>query len=79
MFDDPHLIATGGLAPITLTDGPKAGTQTTTPLMPLMMNGKRLGVRLNPPKFGEQTQEILTGLGYTAEQIAKLSSDGAIA
>jgi hypothetical protein len=79
LFDDPHLIATGGLAPITLTDGPKAGTQTTTPLMPLMMNGKRLGVRLNPPKFGEQTQEILTGLGYTAEQIAKLSSDGAIA
>lgn len=79
LFDDPHLIATGGLAPITLTDGPKAGTQTTTPLMPLMMNGKRLGVRLNPPKFGEQTQEILTGLGYTVEQIAKLSSDGAIA
>lgn len=79
LFDDPHLIATGGLAPITLTDGPKAGTQTTTPLMPLMMNGKRLGIRLNPPKFGEQTQEILTGLGYTAEQIAKLSSDGAIA
>jgi crotonobetainyl-CoA:carnitine CoA-transferase CaiB-like acyl-CoA transferase len=79
LFDDPHLNATGGLAPITLTDGPKAGTQTTTPLMPLMMNGKRLGIRLNPPKFGEQTQEILAGLGYTVEEIAKLSSDGAIA
>jgi crotonobetainyl-CoA:carnitine CoA-transferase CaiB-like acyl-CoA transferase len=79
LFDDPHLNATGGLAPITLTDGPKAGTQTTTPLMPLMMNGKRLGIRLNPPKFGEQTQEILAGLGYTVEEIAKLTSDGAIA
>ena len=78
LFEDPHLIATGGLAPITLTDGPKAGTQTSTPLMPLMMNGKRLGVRLNPPKSGEQTQEILKELGYSEDEIRKLSSDGAI-
>ena len=79
LFEDPHLIATGGLAPIILTDGPKAGTQTSTPLMPLMMNGKRLGVRLNPPKSGEQTQEILKELGYSEDEIRKLSSDGAIA
>jgi crotonobetainyl-CoA:carnitine CoA-transferase CaiB-like acyl-CoA transferase len=79
LFEDPHLIATGGLAPITLTDGPKAGTQTSTPLMPLMMNGKRLGVRLNPPKSGEQTHEILKELGYSDDDIRKLSSDGAIA
>ena len=79
LFEDPHLIATGGLAPITLTDGPKAGTQTSTPLMPLMMNGKRLGVRLNPPKSGEQTLEILKELGYSDDDLRKLSSDGAIA
>ena len=79
LFDDPHLIATGGLAPITLTDGPRAGEKTTTPLMPLMMNGKRLGVRLNPPKSGEQTQEILQELGYREDEITKLLSDGAIA
>lgn len=79
LFEDPHLIATGGLAPITLTDGPKAGTPTSTPLMPLMMNGKRLGIRLNPPKSGEQTQEILKELGYSDDDIRKLSSDGAIA
>ena len=78
LFEDPHLIATGGLAPITLTDGPKAGAQTSTPLMPLMMNGKRLGVRLNPPKSGEQTQEILQELGYRDDEITKLLSDGAI-
>ena len=78
LFDDPHLIATGGLAPITLTDGPRAGEKTTTPLMPLMMNGKRLGVRLNPPKSGEQTQEILQELGYREDEITKLLSDGAI-
>ena len=79
LFEDPHLTATGGLAPITLTDGPKAGTPTSTPLMPLMMNGKRLGIRLNPPKSGEQTQEILKELGYSDDDIRKLSSDGAIA
>jgi crotonobetainyl-CoA:carnitine CoA-transferase CaiB-like acyl-CoA transferase len=44
-----------------------------------MMNGKRLGVRLNPPKSGEQTQEILKELGYSDDDIRKLSSDGAIA
>ena len=78
LFDDPHLIATGGLAPITLTDGPRAGEKTTTPLMPLMMNGKRLGVRLNPPKSGEQTQEILQELGYREDEITKLLSDRVI-
>lgn len=75
LFNDPHLNLTGGLAPITLTDGPNAGTKTTTPLMPLMMNGKRLGVRLNPPKAGEQTFSILKELGYSAEQMKQLSSD----
>ena len=72
------MLFTGGLASITLTDGPKAGTQTSTPLMPLMMNGKRLGVRLNPPKSGEQTHEILQELGYSEDAISKLLSDGAI-
>lgn len=47
--------------------------------MPLMMNGKRLGVRLNPPKAGEQTNDILSELGYSVNQIQKLSSDGVVA
>ena len=78
LFDDPHLNLTGGLAPIMLTDGPKAGTKTTTPLMPLMMNGKRLGVRLNPPKAGEQTLNILKELGYSESRIKQFESDGAV-
>jgi len=53
LFDDPHLQATGGLAPMTLPDGQK----TQVPLMPLMMDGSRPGVRLNPPKLGEHTHE----------------------
>jgi crotonobetainyl-CoA:carnitine CoA-transferase CaiB-like acyl-CoA transferase len=78
LFEDPHLIATGGLAPITLTDGPRAGDQTATPLLPIMMDGQRLGVRLNPPKSGEQTKEILAELGYSASEIDSLVSNGLV-
>jgi crotonobetainyl-CoA:carnitine CoA-transferase CaiB-like acyl-CoA transferase len=78
LFNDPHLIATGGLAPITLTDGPQAGHSTATPLMPLMMDGERLGVRLNPPKSGEQTAAILADLGYSPDEIKQLASNGIV-
>jgi crotonobetainyl-CoA:carnitine CoA-transferase CaiB-like acyl-CoA transferase len=37
MFDDPHLLASEGLEPVTLPDG----TQTFLPTLPLMMDGKR--------------------------------------
>jgi len=76
LFNDPHLIATGGLASIKITDGPKAGEKTQTPLLPLMMDGERLGVRLNPPTIGEHSDEVLTQLGYSEEKIIKLFSAG---
>lgn len=79
LFNDPHLIATGGLAPITLTNGLRAGEQTTAPLLPIMMGGERLGVRLNPPKSGEQTKEILLQLGYSESEIDNLLSNGSVA
>jgi crotonobetainyl-CoA:carnitine CoA-transferase CaiB-like acyl-CoA transferase len=78
LFDDPHLIATGGLAPITLTDGAKAGMDTQTPLLPLMMGGERLGIRHNPPSVGEQTEEILSHLGYTKDAVSALISSGVV-
>jgi hypothetical protein len=43
-----------------------------------MMNGERLGVRLNPPKAGEQTQEILAELGYRQDEIDELVSGGIV-
>ena len=78
LFDDPHLIATGGLAPIKITDGPMSGQETTTPLLPLMMAGERLGIRHNPPMLGEQTTEILGQLGYSPQEIEKFLLDGAV-
>ena len=70
LFNDPHLLATGGLAPMTLADG----KQTRVPLMPLTMGGWRPGVRLNPPQLGEHTHEILTSLGYGDVEITAMQS-----
>jgi crotonobetainyl-CoA:carnitine CoA-transferase CaiB-like acyl-CoA transferase len=69
LFDDPHLNATGGLADIELPDG----KQVRTVLMPLTLGGQRPGVRCSPPKLGEHSAEILSGLGYTEPQIRALS------
>ena len=58
LLDDPHLKASGGLAPMETEDG---GT-TDVVLLPLLMGGRRLGVRQALAKAGEHTQEILARL-----------------
>ena len=78
LFDDPHLIATGGLAPIQVTDGPNAGSETAVPLLPLMMGGERLGVRQGPPKSGEHSCEILRTLGFSDAEISRWTTEGII-
>jgi crotonobetainyl-CoA:carnitine CoA-transferase CaiB-like acyl-CoA transferase len=72
LLDDPHLKASGGLVPITLPDGERAGQTIDTVLFPLTLDGKRPGVRLSPPKLGEHTQDLLTELGYTVPEIEQL-------
>jgi crotonobetainyl-CoA:carnitine CoA-transferase CaiB-like acyl-CoA transferase len=74
LFEDPHLNATGGLAPMELPDG----RQTKVPLLPLTLDGQRLGLRLDPPKLGEHTDALLQALGYDAAQIGQLHSDGVV-
>lgn len=58
LFDDPHLRASGGLAPMQTEDG---GT-TEVALLPLAMGGRRLGVRRALARIGEHTQEVLSRL-----------------
>jgi crotonobetainyl-CoA:carnitine CoA-transferase CaiB-like acyl-CoA transferase len=68
LFDDPHLKATGGLAPMKLPDG----RDVHTVLLPLTLDGQRPGVRLNPPQLGEHTRSLLAELGYSADAIEAL-------
>jgi crotonobetainyl-CoA:carnitine CoA-transferase CaiB-like acyl-CoA transferase len=68
LFDDPHLLATGGLAAMTLPDG----RATHAPLMPITLAGERPSLRLNPPRLGEHTHALLTEVGYSSGQIAAM-------
>lgn len=79
LFDDPHLLATGGLAEVVLSDGDKAGQTAKTTLLPLRMDGERLPVRSNPPKAGEHTAELLVSLGYSAVEIEVMRQQQAVA
>ena len=72
LYQDEHLLATGGLADITLPDGERAGQRVGTALFPFTMAGQRLGVRLQPPTRGQHTTELLAALGYDDEQVADL-------
>ncbi|MFN5179433.1 CaiB/BaiF CoA transferase family protein [Limnohabitans sp.] len=79
LFDDPHLRATGGLAEVRLTDGEKAGAHARAALLPLTMDGQRLGVWQQPPYSGEHTDSLLSGLGLTQTDIEGLRQHGAVA
>ena len=70
LLDDPHLKATGGLASLTLPNGKPAQTV----LLPLTLDGKRPGVRLNPPALGEHSHALLTELGYDEATIRRLTA-----
>jgi crotonobetainyl-CoA:carnitine CoA-transferase CaiB-like acyl-CoA transferase len=69
MFDDPHLLASGGLGDVTLADG----TPTRLPLLPLELDGRRptQGGRL--PRPGEHTREVVEALGVGSEELASLA------
>ena len=79
LFDDEHLLATGGLADITLPDGERAGQTAQTTLFPFTLDGQRLGVRLSPPTLGQHSSELLTALGYSEAEQASLRSNRAVA
>ena len=68
LFDDRHLLATGGLADMQLPDG----RHCQVPLMPMTLDGHRPGVRSNPPRLGEHTDALLLQAGYSVDKIRQL-------
>lgn len=58
LVNDEHLIASGGLVPMQTPEG----DTTQVVLLPLLMGGRRPGVRHPLPKVGEHTDEVLAAL-----------------
>ena len=54
LYDDPHLLASGGLADLTLVDG----RTTPVPLLPILLDGRHLKPRMPLPQIGEQNGEV---------------------
>ena len=79
LLEDPHLLATGGLAEIQLTDGARAGQTVKTTLFPFTLDGERLGVKLNPPRRGEHSRDVLKAIGLADAEIDALIESHAVA
>jgi crotonobetainyl-CoA:carnitine CoA-transferase CaiB-like acyl-CoA transferase len=79
LYDDEHLLATGGLADVRLPDGPKAGETVKTTLFPITLEGHRLGVRLDPPRLGEHSRELLGSAGFASGEIDELMKGAVVA
>ena len=69
LLDDEHLKATGGLAPLALSDG----REIQTVLLPVTMDQERLKVRSGVPSLGQHNADILLSLGYSADEVKKFN------
>ena len=74
LFDDPHLLASGGLAPVTLPNG----QQTLLPLVPVEVDGQRPASNGTLAAPGEHTAGILEDLGFGEAEVAALRASGAV-
>lgn len=75
LFEDPQLNANGRMLEIRMPDGKMA----KLPPLPIEIGGHKLGVRHQPPKFGEHTAELLGEFGFSGGEIARLERDGVVA
>ncbi|AMN40992.1 CaiB/BaiF CoA transferase family protein [Rhodoplanes sp. Z2-YC6860] len=74
MFDDPHLNAPDAMIEVTLADGRK----TSTPALPMELDGRRLGLRLDIPHAGEHGRQIAAELGLSDSEFDALVSEGVL-
>jgi crotonobetainyl-CoA:carnitine CoA-transferase CaiB-like acyl-CoA transferase len=74
LLDDPHLNASGGLLQTKVK-----GKTIRVPALPLALDGKRLKKRVDPPGIGQHTAELLSQLGYSSADLARLKDEGVVA
>jgi crotonobetainyl-CoA:carnitine CoA-transferase CaiB-like acyl-CoA transferase len=75
LFVDPHLTRSGGFAEVTLPHGQPA----RVPNLPIAMDGRRFGTRLDVPAVGSHSAALLTELGYSSMEIDRLREANIIA
>lgn len=68
LFEDPHLLQSGGMAELQLEDG----SHTPMPLLPLSLDGQRLQPRRAIARIGEHTRQVMRELGYSDAHIAQI-------
>ncbi len=80
LFDDPHLIASGGLVAtdLTVTQPAPAQTWANLPGLPLTLSGQRASLRRQPPRAGEHSIEIAREAGLSDADIRTLILEGAM-
>lgn len=74
LFEDPHLNASNGLVPLTLT----SGTKTRLPALPIEMSGNRMDLRRDLPREGEHSLEVLHEIGLDEGAISTLVKSGVV-
>lgn len=84
LFDDPHLLASGGLLDVDLTgaEGAPGGQGATAmaglPGLPVRLPEGRPGLRRQPPRLGADGAAVLREAGWTEAEIAALRADGTL-
>ncbi len=81
LFTDQHLLATGGLLDVIISRiGGTEGKPAKLPALPLEFgpSRERPGIRMQSPRMGEHTIEVLTAAGLSAPDIERLLEAGVI-
>jgi crotonobetainyl-CoA:carnitine CoA-transferase CaiB-like acyl-CoA transferase len=74
LFDDPHLLASGGLLDVTIP----GGDPIRLPALPIQMDGHRFGVTRDIPSQGQDIAEVLQEAGYSDIEIDELMAQGVV-
>ncbi|NKB57311.1 MAG: CoA transferase [Alphaproteobacteria bacterium] len=74
LTDDPQLNANDRMLHVELDNAPV----TKVPRLPVEIGDHDLNLRLQPPKIGEHTRDILTELGYGEADIVRMNDAGTI-
>ena len=74
LFEDPQLNQGGSLLPVNMPNG----TATKLPKIPLDYDGAAIKKRIDPPKIGDHTIEVLRSIDYSPEAIDRMIAQGII-